>query len=324
MSRIVEILTISANTHHMLNPLHDEELSELSLSKGRYSNWQGTGVIAFAIATIFTLGIATAFFILTAYFKHKEIVAKLNKTPSEEKVSNAATNILENQGNKPQTITQPVILSDATQSSNQPISNESQSSSNQSLSPPPLQSHNAMSQYPIASQQTITINNINHYNLTQETYLKGKAAEWKQLGLQARFTELSKISKELGSTNLAIKRFGDINCPEDTSVKVGDEVLHVNSIQLNNHNFICAQAPLKKTEELFWKAAMQQTQFILDLTNLGKDVLGGVYSYYPENINDYYITGTITIKLVEQIQLIGNPLILISMKWKTKVIVLKN
>ena len=84
MSKIIDVLRISTNTHHLLNPIHDEELNELSLSKGRYANWQGTGVLAFAIATIFTLGIATTFFIVTAYFKHKEIVAKLNQTPNEE------------------------------------------------------------------------------------------------------------------------------------------------------------------------------------------------------------------------------------------------
>lgn len=504
---IIEVLRISTNTHHLLNPIHDEELNELSLSKGRYSNWQDIGVLAFAIATIFTLGIATTFFIVTAYFKHKEVLEKLNKT-SEEKISNTATNIiLENQKNKLQTVTQPIVIENQEnkpQTITQSVvisENQSQSSSDQS-SLSPVQSDNSMSQDPIALQQIITINNIeinsaqlakryndfaeiylnenpnmkttwdlcplknavtgvylihswanetaeylrkalnlqkdqcviqpkmsaggrvvyevivlkksfdqaldkierynkfskkaelntkwelgegvavtqayktegllsdeeiakamsyqfwwglglkeeqvptvqsstggkrvmiqqeifdqalirrkqvshqvinniNNYNLTQETFLKEKATEWKNLGLKARFNELSKISKQLDPTNEAVKRFPDVDCPRDTSIKVKDQVLHANSTQLNNQLFICTQAPLKNTEELFWKAAMKhQTQLILDLTT-NKDIIsGGVHPYYPKNINDSYTTNTITINFVDQIRLDGNPLIL--------------
>ena len=67
---MLEILKIATNTYHMKDPFSSDEVE---LRNGRYSHWQKKGILVFAITTILTLGIALAFFIGTAYFKHKKI-----------------------------------------------------------------------------------------------------------------------------------------------------------------------------------------------------------------------------------------------------------
>ncbi|NGX43134.1 MAG: Tyrosine-protein phosphatase YopH [Chlamydiae bacterium] len=100
-----------------------------------------------------------------------------------------------------------------------------------------------------------------------------------------------------------ISRFSDISCPRETAVEVFVEgcpkYLHANFVDLRPTDFpaetqsllgdkaitshIATQAPKDGTYESFWKAALENTNVIVDLTNTG-DRSKGVREYFPCNV----------------------------------------
>lgn len=88
MDSLTSVIKIATNTHHFQHPFSEAELSS---KNGRYANWQNKGILAFAVMTIFSLGIASCFFIATAYLKYRKIEQSQSKT-SEQNVQNVASN----------------------------------------------------------------------------------------------------------------------------------------------------------------------------------------------------------------------------------------
>src|ERR1700733_8047688 len=78
---MIEVLKIATNTRHMKDPFSNEGVS---VREGRYAHWEKKGLLIFAIATIFSLGVATLFFIGTAYFKHKQVMQIQNQNVTIE------------------------------------------------------------------------------------------------------------------------------------------------------------------------------------------------------------------------------------------------
>lgn len=87
----MEILKIATHTYHMQHALGHEEAS---VAKNRYANWQSKGIFVFAIATILSLGIATCFFIATAYFKHRRMAQSQNIDVSAQPITHATRQII--------------------------------------------------------------------------------------------------------------------------------------------------------------------------------------------------------------------------------------
>lgn len=140
------------------------------------------------------------------------------------------------------------------------------------------------------------------------------------IDFKANFSRLAKETKKITfeyDPN-AKNRFNDIYCPKHTALRIKDEsdeqTLHANIVQIGNIKVICTQAPLaydnENTTELFWKAMLDHSNMIIDLTN-PKDMTteGGVQAYYPEEKGDVYITGTVRIECTTKQVLQAEPLI---------------
>ena len=121
--------------------------------------------------------------------------------------------------------------------------------------------------------------------------------------LKNRFNFINTLSDHLPGTPKAVGKYEFIKCPEATAVKIaskdGEQVLHANHIQLDeDQNFICTQAPLLETQELFWKAVLQHTNFILDLT-YSADKHKYQKLYFPEKEGDRVTIGSIQVEYIK-------------------------
>ena len=87
--------------------------------------------------------------------------------------------------------------------------------------------------------------------------------------------------------------FHDIPCIKDTAIKVGSRYLHANDVtfkEVSGPKFIACSAPQTQDRELFWRAAFEQADTIVDVTGLG-DVEG----YFPEEKDKKIVFGKMTI-----------------------------
>src|SRR5262249_9197517 len=117
--------------------------------------------------------------------------------------------------------------------------------------------------------------------MKMDEMLRGRLSVEQRFGTLARVSvqldpeplknESGEIMKDTKGNSIpkADGRFNDVSCPEATSVRVGNEVLHANYVRLENRDFICTQAPMPQTIALFYKGVLQNTNFIVDLTNIG-------------------------------------------------------
>jgi protein tyrosine phosphatase len=138
---------------------------------------------------------------------------------------------------------------------------------------------------------------IEEYRKKQEIKLNNYALP-NNFSLNDRFLILEQMTSSLPFTSKnIIGRYKDIKCPDETIVNVENKYLHGNYVQLGNyHNFICTQAPLPETENLFWQIAYEQAHFIMDLTKNNEDIK----LYYPKNVGAVCINGDYKITCTEQ------------------------
>jgi protein tyrosine phosphatase len=149
-----------------------------------------------------------------------------------------------------------------------------------------------------------------------------------------RFKELEKLNPKIEyfESHEVQGRFEDIGCPKETAVKlnlspfkqrVEDEEgfisfneisprLHANHVRLGDLHTICCQAPELDVEQgghsevaKFWRAVFDNSNIILDLTNLG-DTGKGVQPYFPTQTGDSVQFEDLTIKCIEQKDVKGN------------------
>lgn len=144
---------------------------------------------------------------------------------------------------------------------------------------------------------------IKKFISTKEIELATDPESWKQLSNEERFTKVRLISEELPTIarNLVQGRFNDVRCPFLTHLSVNDKPLHANHIYFGEDlHVICAQAPVQdKTEALFWRAVMQTTNHIIDLTN-STDYGKGVTPYFPKDSSEIYSKDCIEVKILTE------------------------
>lgn len=160
-----------------------------------------------------------------------------------------------------------------------------------------------------------------------ETFQAFRGQELSKLDTPERFAALASLTKELPYEPLkderddiaydmyrnpipkATGRFNNVFCPEATSVRVENQVLHANYVRLEDQDFICTQAPLPQTVPLFWRAVLQNSNFILDLTNKEDMEKKGVQPYFPENkgVKIEVPLSNITVECLDQNDIQGDP-----------------
>ncbi len=107
-----------------------------------------------------------------------------------------------------------------------------------------------------------------------------------------RFTALEECTKELlkeakmESRRYLKYHFGNIPCPQATSVKVDKDTLNANFVHLFDQEFICGQYPHPEAKGLLWKSILEYTDFILDLTSSIDMDKQKFKPYYPQQVSE--------------------------------------
>lgn len=123
--------------------------------------------------------------------------------------------------------------------------------------------------------------------------------------LRAGFHELEnknrEVERQLTFKNPVPNRFvGEgTRCPDKTQLidpKTQKPFqVHANRVELEGIQMICSQAPTEESEVEFWRAALNNTGRILDLTNKTDREEKGVQRYFPHEVGDKFQKQNITV-----------------------------
>lgn len=100
-------------------------------------------------------------------------------------------------------------------------------------------------------------------------------------------------------------RFSNLQCPQHSSILINGHSLNANTVTRagktdhpikSGMNLIASQAPMKSTEEHFWKYIFDNYFYIIDLTTPNDQIT----AYYPTNPGAIYKSGPFEIQLTKE------------------------